>query len=305
MDTSLLTSFVATAESGSVSSAARRLRVQISTVSRHVAEVERGVGVPLFDRTGRGVRLTPAGERYLERVRHALLELEHAAADARGERGASIAHLRLSAPLELALRILPAVLDELSRLHPDLGVDVHTDARRVSLLEEDYDAAIRIGALGDTSLIARSLGAIPLYLCGRAGAPPVRRLSDLASVELVRVASTPDVIEVEHRGRRTPLHLRGRYQVSTFSEAASLVAIGGERVAVLPAYTAVEHITAGSLVRLLPSVRLPRAPVHLVHGPRLRGSAVARDLGDALTRALAHAERALLAGGAPKADGSA
>ncbi len=296
MDTSWLSSFATAADAGSLSLAAARLGVQVSTLSRHVTELERTLGVTLFERTGRGVRLTPAGERYLERAQHVLRELEAAAADARGDRRAALTHLRLSAPLELSLRLLPPTISALAKLHPELRIDVHSDARQVSLLEEDFDAAIRIGALGETSLLARPLGTISLVLCGSpAAGGALRRRSDLDAAEVVLVAGTRTELEASHRGRRVPVRLRGRIRVSTFSEALAIVEQSREHIALLPSYTAIDGLRAGRLVLALPRLHLPSAPLHLVHPPRLRAAAPLRDLDELVTGALAAIEASLQA----------
>ena len=167
MDTDVLRTFVAAADAGSLSVAARRRGAQLSTVSRQIRDLEDEVATPLFTRTGRGVRLTQAGERFVEHARQVLRQLDVAAAEARGHRRVELAQLRLSLPLELALRLLPAVLVGVRAAHPGVFLDVQTDARRVSLLEEDFDAAIRLGPLGDSELVARSLGTVSLGFYAR------------------------------------------------------------------------------------------------------------------------------------------
>lgn len=293
MDTAKLTSLLAAADTGSLSAAARQLGLQLSTVSRQLADLEAEVGTALLLRTGRGVRMTAAGERYVERARHIVREVEAAAADARGERGAELGQLRLSAPVELALRVLPPVLAALATRHPTLGIDVHSDARRVSLLEEDFDCAIRLGALRDSELVARKLGAVSLVLCARPDrAKGVRHVSDLRGAEHVLVAGARTSFSVTLRGRAVRLRIEGRCRVSTFSEAALLAACS-ERLALLPSFAAVPYVASGQLVRVLPNLVVPRADVQLVYTSRYRGSRVIEDLGDLVAAALDACERAV------------
>jgi DNA-binding transcriptional LysR family regulator len=291
MDTSKLVTFIAAADAGSLSLSARRLGTQLSTVSRQIADLERDLGTALLVRTGRGVRPTVAGERYLERARHIVREVASAAAEARGEVGAALTHLRVSAPVELALRLMPEVLARLHEQHPGASIDVHSDARRVSLVEEKFDAAVRLGALKSSESIARRLGAVSLVLCGSPqAAREVRSVAQLAARDFVLVAGARRELVGSQRGRTVRLELRGSLRVSTFSEAAALAARTSCLV-VVPSYTAAEAVQQNTLVRLLPTLVLPRIDAQLVYQPRHRGSVVLRDLGDALAAAIARSER--------------
>lgn len=292
MDTSKLLAFVATAEAGSLSSAARRLGVQLSTVSRQLRDLEEEVGAPLLARTGRGMRLTDAGEQFLTRARHVLHELDAAVAEARGAQGSPIAQLRLSAPLELSLRLLPGVLVALVAQNPGLSVDVRSEARRVSLLEEDIDAAIRLGTLRDSELIARSLGSISLGLWARPGV--ARSRTARAPGPFVVVAGSRVELPVDLRGRRSVLRIEGPLRVGSFTEAAELAA-RSDYTALLPSFTAQDYLARGQLARVARGLQLPSVEASLVHTQRLRGSALITHLAALLTGALAGAERALRA----------
>lgn len=281
MDTAFLATFVAAAETGSLSAAARRRAAQLSTVSRQMRDLEDEVGVPLFSRTGRGVRLTPAGERFLERARNVLRELEIAAAEARGQRRVEVAQLRLSVSLEVAMRLLPEALTAVREAHPGVFVDVHTDARRVSLLDEDFDAAIRLGPLRESELVARPLGSVSLGFYAK------KPRAELGPVVLVAGARTE--LEARAKGRARTVRLEGDVRVSTFTEAAELATRTG-LATVLPSYTARDYLARRALVRILPQLELAPVPLYLVHPQRLRGAPVLSTLATATARALAAAE---------------
>lgn len=123
MDTSKITAFVAAVDAGSLSAGAARIGARLSTMSRRIADLETELQTKLLVRTGRGVRVTPMGERFLARARVILAELEAAAADLRGARDVPIARLRISVPPDLGLAVMPMVLAELSRRYPDLVVE--------------------------------------------------------------------------------------------------------------------------------------------------------------------------------------
>lgn len=282
MDTVKLSALIAAADAGSLTIAAAQLGTHLATVSRQIADLESMLGEPLLIRTGRGVRPTAVGERYIERARHILQELDSAAAEVRGERGATLDHLRLSAPVELSLRVLPPVLADLMREFPELTVDAHSAARQVSLLAEDYDAAIRLGPLRDSELLSRSLGSVTMWLCGR---EPVE-VAALASAEFAVVANTATTLVGSRAGRPVTVEMRGRCRVGTFTEAAELAA-RSDLLVLLPHYTARDFVAAGRLVRSLPTLELPRVEVHMIYPQRHRGAAVLESLGVRLKVALA------------------
>ncbi|MCU0655220.1 MAG: LysR family transcriptional regulator [Polyangiaceae bacterium] len=290
MDTSRLLAFVATAEAGSLSSAARRLGVQLSTISRQLRDLEEEVGTALLTRTGRGVRLTDAGERFLGRARHVLRELDAAVAEAQGARESPIAQLRLSAPLELSLRLLPGVLASLLEQTPGLSIDVRSEPRRVSLLEEDIDAAIRLGPLRDSGLIARALGSISLGLWARPEVAGTRTARSPGP--FVVVAGSRTELPATLRGRPFPLRIDGPLRVGSFTEAAE-IALRSDHTVLLPSFTARDYLLAGHLAPVLQGLVLPPVEVHLVHTQRLRGSSLISCLTTLLTRALSKVELAL------------
>jgi len=289
MDTSKLSAFVAAAEAGSLSRAAQRLGAQLSTVSRQIADLEATLGAGLLVRTGRGVRMTPAGERFLERARHVLRELDAASAEARGTVTPELRELRLSAPPDLSARILPTVLVELTRRHPGLAVEARTDTRRVSLLEESYDAVLRLGRLEPSELIARHLGSISLVACAAPGVK-IESAAALSACEHVLVDGMRRELPATLRGRTVQLRCEGRVRVSTFGEAAEIAAQSG-RAVILPSTSAAPFVAAGRLVPVVPGLHLPHVDLHLLRTPRHRGSEVLRELGDLVTAAIEAGER--------------
>jgi DNA-binding transcriptional LysR family regulator len=286
MDTTRLASLVAAADHGSLSEAARQLRARLSTVSRHISELEAEVGQELLVRTGRGVRPTTAGERFIERARFVLRELHTAVAEARGVRSNAATQLRLSVPTELALSLLPECLVRFHAKHPQITLDVHSAARRVSLLEEDFDAAIRLGSLPNSDVIARPLGSVSMVLCvSPRRALPRLSLKALGEAPFVGVAGTPNRLTARVRGTPQSVPIAPRIQVSTFTEAAE-VAAGSELMVVLPAYTARRYVDAKRLVPVRAPLELPTVPVHLLLDRRHRDTTALKELGALITEQL-------------------
>jgi DNA-binding transcriptional LysR family regulator len=289
MDTDKLGAFVAAAEAGSLTRGAQRLGVQLSTLSRQVADLEREVGVALLVRTGRGVRPTPAGAGFLDRARRVLQELDLAAAEARGTPVAE-SELRLSSPPDLARHLLPGVIVAVHRRHPGLRIESRAEVRRVAVLEEAYDAVIRMGRPDPSDLLAHRLRDVSF---GAWVPPGVDCASPdaLSALEHVPVDGMRGEFPARHGGADVRIRCDGPIRVATFGEAAEVAARSG-RAALLPSFVAAAHAAAGRLVPALPDLVFPTVPVSLLRPRRHRRWPVLADLAEEVDAALAEAERA-------------
>jgi DNA-binding transcriptional LysR family regulator len=159
MDIEDLRTFVDVADAGGVSSAARRLGVSKSIVSRRLFRLEAELGVQLLARTTRGAALTEAGVTFREHAARVCAEVDTAletimpAGDLRGR-------LRIAAPLSLGPTHLAPVFAEMARCHPLLHVQASYGDHFVDIIGEGFDCAIRVGYLSDSNLIARRVGPV-------------------------------------------------------------------------------------------------------------------------------------------------
>lgn len=161
--------FVYVVETGSFSAAARRLAIGQPAVSKTIAQLEERLGVRLLLRSTRGLTPTEAGEAYYLRAKRAIDDINDADVAARGAGHGLTGRLRICAPVTFArMNVLPHLGAFLSR-HPDLHVDVVLDDRNIDLIAEGIDVALRLGALSDSSLIARKLSCAPLQIVGTPG----------------------------------------------------------------------------------------------------------------------------------------
>jgi DNA-binding transcriptional LysR family regulator len=270
METAHLAALVAVADAGSLSRAAQQRKISISSISRQIADLEQTLGTALLLRTGRGVRLTPAGEGFVERARFLLRDLEQAIAEAAAPTPTEIPYARLSSPQEIALSLLPQSIASFHKAHPTVRLDVYAESRKVSLLEESYDAALRLGSLQENSHIARLIGDVALILCGPAALRP-QRISIKAIQELpfVGVTGTNEQLTALWRKRSFSLSIRPILRVSTFSEAADL-AVHSQHAVVLPSYTASRFFRMQQLMPIAPSLQLPSIPLHMILAQRHR-----------------------------------
>jgi DNA-binding transcriptional LysR family regulator len=185
--------FVRIADEGGFTAASRSLDASVPAVVRSLAGLEAQLGVRLFNRTTRRVVLTDEGRRYLEHSRHILASVDEAARAVSSGASALAGALSVTAPVMFGqLHVAPAVTRFVQR-HRDVQVDLVLLDRVVNLLDEGFDVGIRIGALEDSSLVARDIGAVRRLLVAspgyfrRHGVP--KHPSELQQHECVRVSA--------------------------------------------------------------------------------------------------------------------
>ncbi|VAV96580.1 Transcriptional regulator, LysR family [hydrothermal vent metagenome] len=157
--------FVRIVEAGSISQAANQLGVVKSAVSRRLVELEGRLGVQLLNRTTRQSSLTGAGRSYYERSVRILSDVAEINATTSDAKVALNGTLKISAPLTFGLQHLTPAINEFAETHPELIIHMDFNDRRVDLIEEGYDLAIRIADLKDSSLVARKLAPIRMAVC--------------------------------------------------------------------------------------------------------------------------------------------
>ena len=151
--------FVVAVDSRSFAAAARVLKRSPSAISRAIGLLETHVGAPLFHRTTRSMRLSPAGERYAAACRRILSELEEAELFVADERAAPQGVLSISAPPIAGEVVLAPIVDRFLEAHPGVSVRLQLVDRPVNLIDEGVDLALRVGDLPDSSLVAVKVGA--------------------------------------------------------------------------------------------------------------------------------------------------
>ncbi|MCO7729095.1 LysR family transcriptional regulator [Brucella intermedia] len=266
-----LRSFVEVMRGGGYSRAARQLGLSKSIISRRIARLEAGLGTRLLDRTTRGMSPTDAGSELWVRAERILADYEEARDVVAKRGGGIVGPLRLAAPLAFGLRHIAPIVTDMAALHPGLELDVSYSDKFVNLIEERFDAAIRIGNLRDSSLVARRLAparsvivASPDYL-DRKGRPKVPRdLSEHECLEYFgRMASEWRFRDGE---RWLTVRVKGRLR-SDNGDAILHWAVAGLGVANLPGFLVADAIEAGRLEVLLPSFPGPEYAIHVLRPP--------------------------------------
>ena len=262
--------FVAVGDAGSLSAAARRLKVPLPTVSRKLALLEEHLGVRLVVRTTRKFVLTDPGRTYLESCRRLLAEVEDAERMAAGEYEAPKGRLYVTAPIVFGrLHVLPIALAFL-KAYPDVDLRLALLDRISDMIEEGIDVALRIAHLADSSLIAARVGAVKLVTCA---APAYLKANGTprAPDELIQHAciafsnfSATDRWSYRVDGEERLAAIRARLAVNT-AEAAIDAAIAGIGITRVLSYQAAGAIKAGKLKLILRPFEPPEIPVSLVH----------------------------------------
>lgn len=278
-----LVAFAETATRGSFAEAARALGLSPSAVAKSVGRLEDSLGLRLLHRTTRQVSLTSDGRALYDRCRHIVDDLEALRMQAEGVRGEPAGVLRLNVPITFGKKVLVPVLAALVERHPKLALDVTFSDRYDDIVRAGYDAAVRVGALDDSSLVAQRIAtqqmvacASPAYLAAR-GTP--RRPEDLAAHRCLvfRMASSGRARPWDFVRDGRPLAIVPPSSV-TMDDGEALVAaaVAGMGLAQVPHYMAEQDVDAGRLVEVLPGFRSAATPISLVYPtsrqvtPRLR-----------------------------------
>jgi DNA-binding transcriptional LysR family regulator len=277
--------FVEVVESGGFGRAAKRLGISKSIVSRRIARLEADLGARLLSRTTRGISPTEAGLEFKARSERILAELEEAH-EAVAQQGGVVGRLRVSVPLSFGVRYVAPVLAELAMHHPKLEIDVSYSDRFVDLIGERFDAAIRIGTLEDSSLVARRIAPVrsvivasPDYLA-RTGRP--QNPGDLAAHECL-IYTGRAVPDWRFRAGKRWISIRpeGRLRADS-GEAILRWAIAGLGVADAPSFLVSDAVESGALEPLLLDYPMPEHGLHVVRPPGAYVPGKVRVLIDAL-----------------------
>lgn len=277
IDLNRVATWVQVVESGSITAAARSLGRPKSSVSRAVKHLEEELGLTLLSRTTRRIKLTRAGERYLQGAREALRVLGEAHAELVSADGAPRGTVRITAPFDPSRRLGSAIAEALSTFtsrYPQVFVDLMFTGRRADLLAEGIDLALRAGNIEDDSLVARKLSggqlvlaAAPSYLAVH-GAP--RKLADLAQHRVVLFNSPLGSMQLKLTGTSGTerVTVRGPINVDEISSLL-LFAEHGAGVALIPDSIVEDSLREGRLERILPQYSRRDASLYLVY-PALR-----------------------------------
>ena len=265
--------FIRVAEMHSFSRAAESMGIQKGRASTVVRQLEDDLGVRLLHRTTRSVQLTEDGRRFQERARELLTDFDELQSMFAEDGVALRGRLRVDLPTELARTTIVPALPDFLAAYPELELEVSSSDRQVDLVEEGFDCVLRLGPIGDDTLIARALGrlrmvnaASPTYLA-RHGTP--RTLEELQqqghrTIHYSRtLGARPYGWEYPDGDDYVTLPLPGALHVNSVQtyEAAGLAGVG----LIQAAFTGIcRHLESGALIEILPDLRPEPLEVSLV-----------------------------------------
>jgi DNA-binding transcriptional LysR family regulator len=279
--------FIRVVESGSFSAAAEIAGVSPTMAGKHVRTIEERLGARLLHRTTRRQQLTEVGRLYYERCKQVLADVELADASANELQATPRGLLRIASPLSFgSRRLVPALSDYLSQ-HPLVSVDLSLNNRVFDMVEEGYELAIRIGAIGDHALVARPLrpyrmlmAASPAYLA-RHGTPT--RPDELSAHTCLGLSNW------RHRDHwhllgpdgEQDIAVRGRLTTDN-GDALRIAALHDAGIVLQPEVLLADDLSSGHLVQVLPDWAPPAIPMHLLYAPDRRPTAKLRSMIDFL-----------------------
>jgi DNA-binding transcriptional LysR family regulator len=267
LDIEDLSTFVEVADAGGVSSAARRLGLSKSIVSRRLFRLEAELGVQLLARTTRGAALTEAGVAFRHHAARVVAEID-AARETIAPDGDLRGRLRVAMPLTFGPTHFAPMVAEMARRHPRLHVHTAYSDRFVDLVAEGFDCALRVGYLPDSNLIAKRVGPIygklvasPEYIRAH-GAPqtPTEITAHQALMQGTEAWQFSDGEEI------VTVNPQGRFKADN-GTALAAAAVAGLGIAWLPDCVVYDHVMSGALVPIMTRYPPPAAGAYVVRPP--------------------------------------
>lgn len=287
-----LVAFAETAKHGSFAGAARELGLSPSAIAKSVARLEDDLGVRLFHRTTRKVALTSEGHELHRRCRVIVDEFEALRDEAAGARGAPSGTLRINVPVTYGKLVVLPKLAALLRRHPRITLDVSFSDRYADIVSDGLDAAIRVGQLADTSLVARRIGEQKLAVVA---SPPYLRKHGEPSHPSELPSHACMVFRMPTTGRpRAWQFVDGRRRIEWTPEAPVVMNDGeglvtaaaeGMGLTQVPDYLTTAEVRAGRLRTVLEDFQPPPLPISVVYPSARRVTPRLRALLDSLVDA--------------------
>jgi DNA-binding transcriptional LysR family regulator len=280
--------FLRVLDLGSISAAARSLDVSVAVASQRLKRLEQSLGVRLFHRTTRRLRLTAEGEALVAQGRSLIEDLDALTGGLQKSAGEIAGTLRVSLPASFGRQYISPLVPQFLAQHPQLKVHLDLSDQIRDLASEGFDLAIRIGELRDSSLVARRLApnrrvlcASPAYLRKRGMPTKPDQLSEHDCLLIVSGRAAQNVWRFRKSGKDVAVRVRGRLE-SNLGEAIRDAAIAGLGIALHSTWHVCEDLRAGRLELVLQDYSLPESGIYAVMPQRRLVPARARAFADFL-----------------------
>lgn len=274
-DFEALALFAKVVEMRSFTGAARELQLSKATVSKAIDRLENKLGTRLFHRTTRALTLTPGGQMLAERAAAILSAGEEAEAAVLAQSSSPRGRVRLSVPMSFGVRHIAPIMPDFLKRYPDVQVELDFSDARVDLVKEGFDAALRIAALPDSSLMARRIRTVAMHVLAspdtlaRFGRP--QHPLELAEKPCLCYTQGGSVLPWPFRrgAENATIRPAGPLHVNN-GEAVLAALIAGIGFGTLPDFLCEEAIARGELVALFTDWSLPASALHFVTPPGIR-----------------------------------
>lgn len=267
-----LQAFCAVIEFGSISAAARQLQETKGGVSRRISRLESRLGAALLARTSRAVSATEEGTAFYLKTRDALSLLAEATKDARQSGSVPRGHLRITAPMDLGIDVLPPMLVHFRELHPQISIELLLTDSLLDLAANRIDLALRAapGNLPNMNYRASLLHSFTLNLYAghgylrQAKAPltPLQ-LAEHSVISCHELVGTTSLQLTDQRGRSTELLLQPSIRTNDFASAQRLL-LSGAGIGPLPDLVAARSVASGALQQVLPDWHVSRGSLYAI-----------------------------------------
>jgi DNA-binding transcriptional LysR family regulator len=265
--------FIAVADCGGLAKAATVIHSSPPAVTRTLASLEARLGVRLFDRTTRSLRLTEPGIKFLDEARRILDDLETAEQEMAGQSNVVSGNLTLTTSLTFGRAMLQPIVSDFIDANPHITVSMLLFDRVVDLIDEGFDVAVRIANLPDSSLVSRHVGdvrrmlvASPAYL-SKHGIP--KTPEDLKTHTVIGQTALMPNRELRYFKASKParITLPIRFEIND-AHACISVAVQGKGITIALSYMVADALRDGRLVPVLNKFRPPSVPVNLIYAQR-------------------------------------
>lgn len=269
MDLNEISIFLEVVQSGGFGKAAKKLGMPNSTVSSKISSLEKRLATTLIQRTTRQLKITPGGQNYYALCKKGLQEIQNAEREIVAGQAEPQGLLRVTAPIDLGGKVLPAVLSRYLEKFPQVKVELNLTDNITDLVGEKFDVAFRVGKLDDSSLIARKVGlanyalyAAPKYLKARGQPLQPQDLREHSCLTFQPMGT--EEWRLESKKGSAKITISGPIVVNNLSALKAFI-LQGDGIAYFPNFLVREELAAKKLVRVLPDWGSKPRPLHMVY----------------------------------------
>lgn len=275
MDLNEIQSFVAIVENGSLTKAAQQIQIPKSTLSRHLINLEKRLGVTLVQRSTRRVSLTPFGKQFYQTSSQSLKLLQQAEKDLSESHQLPKGRIKFTAPIEVGNYFLSEAIANFSLRYPDIEFDILFTDRIVDLVKEEFDLALRAGKIHDDSLVSKKIGGDVFVLVSSQkylkNSLPITAPEDLLKHKCWIFSQMKKGFEWKlSNGQQTKIIKLESKRLNNSMQSLKSILIQGGGIAMLPLVLVKDALLVGELNQVLPEWKMEGGTIHLCYPKQKR-----------------------------------